>query len=240
MTRLYMDFLRMEGEANYLSLLPSKRRVELASWWYRGVSTSARKRVMSELLGSNTQPTIHYRSAEPEVELDAALEQRVSGVLAHSYDLKQDAIGAQLHELEGMRGAPATSMPEISFLEIDTGNDNARYFSVLRDSAHSNVAELFDEKDRRLTDEDSLRVVPGFLGAYPNAIFHLRASEVPQFVSSLAAVKRPSDYTALRARFGVLRYSQQFWPASDRLHAAYRDIEPLTSGSFDYNRLQAP
>ena len=35
-TRLYMDFLRMEGETNLLSLLPLARRRPLIDAWYRG------------------------------------------------------------------------------------------------------------------------------------------------------------------------------------------------------------
>jgi hypothetical protein len=46
-----MDFLRMEGEANYLSLLPSARRSELAEVWYRGMSDDQWDRVRDELTG---------------------------------------------------------------------------------------------------------------------------------------------------------------------------------------------
>jgi hypothetical protein len=35
-TRLYMDFLRMEGESNFLSLLPVASRKPIVDFWYRG------------------------------------------------------------------------------------------------------------------------------------------------------------------------------------------------------------
>jgi hypothetical protein len=35
-TRLYMDFLRMEGEENFLTLLPLKNRQKVLDSWYRG------------------------------------------------------------------------------------------------------------------------------------------------------------------------------------------------------------
>ena len=38
-SRLYMDFLRMEGEFNFLVLLPEKARRSTAEYWYRGAPT---------------------------------------------------------------------------------------------------------------------------------------------------------------------------------------------------------
>jgi hypothetical protein len=241
MTRLYMDFLRMEGEANYLSLLPKARRTALADYWYRDVSKQARKRVQTELVGGAFEPNVTYKGKEPEFELDAKLQQRLAPALAHTYDIRDDdSIGQKLLELATLFGPAASAMPELAFLEVETGQDKMRYYTIMRDSAHSNVAKLFDEVDRRILTEDALRVVPGFLGAYPNALFHVRDEDLTQFVNLLAAVQTGEDYAALRGRFGVLRYSQMFWPASDRMHAAYRAEQPLMAGSFDYNRLQAP
>jgi hypothetical protein len=142
--------------------------------------------------------------------------------------------------LTQLRGAPATHLPELSFLELEAESGKVDYFTILRDSAHSHVAHLFGEEHRRIESEDRLNVVPGFLGAYPNALFHVRTAELDEFVSQLSALRNATDYRALRARFGVLRASPEFWTISDRLHTAARIAQPLTSGLFDYNRLQAP
>ena len=34
-TRLYMDFLRMEGEHNFLVLMPEDKRLQMRDFWYR-------------------------------------------------------------------------------------------------------------------------------------------------------------------------------------------------------------
>ena len=55
-TRLYMDFLRMEGEFNFLSLLPPETRVAEREMWYAGAS----KKQKSYIFGSRAsfdQPT---------------------------------------------------------------------------------------------------------------------------------------------------------------------------------------
>jgi hypothetical protein len=151
-----------------------------------------------------------------------------------------DSRARELLQLNALRGAAATFMPETSFIEVTGKPGQARYFSVLRDSAHTNVAELFDEDDRRVTSEDGLCVVPGFLGAYPNALFQVRESELELFVESVSSMRIQDDYRALRRRFGMLRSSPEFWPFSDRMNAAYRAQDPLRWGMLDYNRLEAP
>ena len=44
-SRLYMDFLRMEGEFNFLSFLPRSQRIATRDQWYRDVDESGRAQV---------------------------------------------------------------------------------------------------------------------------------------------------------------------------------------------------
>lgn len=241
MTRLYMDFLRMEGEANYLLLLPKTRRRALAESWYRGLDGDRKQRVLDELAGLTTEPNVKYKTATPELELNVLLEKRLSSLLERDYTIPDsDPEGKHLRALDAMRGGPATAMPELAFVALEGKLGDVRFFTVMRDSAHTNVVELFEEEDRRVYAEDELRVVPGFIGAYPNALFKVRETELELFIKSVAALRSNSDYRKLRERFGVLRHSPDFWTFSDRMHTAYRASRPLEAGVFDYNRLQAP
>jgi hypothetical protein len=108
-----------------------------------------------------------------------------------------------LHELAAVTGKAASSLPETSFLVLETSKHSA-YFTILRDSAHSNVAQLFHERDRRLTSEDRLTVVNGLLGAYPNALFSVRspARFGPQVISFTRAGNCGAKLVA-RVRTGV-------------------------------------
>ncbi|MEY4579250.1 MAG: hypothetical protein RL701_3953 [Pseudomonadota bacterium] len=241
MTRLYMDFLRMEGESNYLTLLPIPRRQALTDFWYKGVKGEAYKRVVKELAGTNLAPDMRYKTQQPELELADALDKYLAGVSAHTYAFAEgDTLAHELAELQQWRGAPASALPELSFLEVEVGAGKQRYFTIVRDSAHTNVAQLFAEDARRVYEDDQLRVFPGFLGAYPNALFHVGRGQIREFVQSVGSIQKDSDYNELRKRFGVLRNSSEFWRVSDRMVAAARADEPLTAGIFDYNRLQAP
>ncbi|HEX4355804.1 MAG TPA: fatty acid cis/trans isomerase, partial [Polyangiales bacterium] len=239
MSRLYMDFLRMEGEANLLAFVPPARRKELADAWYRDISSAARERVEHELTRPGPTPRIAYHTAQPELELFDMLEHRLENVRDRTYDLARVQPDAAIERLDRIRGEAASFMPEISFAAISGSDGAVYYFTLLRDSAHSNVAQLFDENDRRLKTEDALGVVPGFLGAYPNALFAVPAADLPGWVDAIEHLNSTDDYRALRQRFGVLRNSPNFWAFSDRIHTAYHDAQPLGSGILDYNRLEA-
>lgn len=241
-TRLYMDFLRMEGETGFLALLPPARRRELVEKWYRGVTGSAKERVAHDLVGLEGKPKIAYKTATPELEAFTWLGERVGKVLRHDFDLARlddEALRAQLARLGAVRGRAASSLPETSFFAVELDASRTRYFTVLRDSAHTNVAELFGEDKRRVPEEDELTVVAGLLGAYPNALFSVKRAELEELVGAASGLDGAGAYHAFRARFGLLRSSPSFWAFSDRLNAAHLKSLPTDHGFFDYNRLEA-
>ncbi len=235
-TRVYMDFLRMEGESNFLLLLPPARRAALVASWYRGVTGAGKERVEAELLGFTGGPRVAYRTATPELELFGMLRTRVAQVLARRYELPRGETA--LARLEGVHGVAASWLAEASFLSVREGEERS-HFSILRESAHTNVARLFGESERRVKEEDVLSVVPGFLGAYPNALFEVDRQELDAFVDAVNKLDSEAGYRALRLRFGVLRNSPSFWKHSDRINQANCKLGPIDSGLFDYNHLES-
>jgi hypothetical protein len=102
----------------------------------------------------------------------------------------------------------------------------------------SNVSHLFFEDERHLPKEDSLTVVQGFLGAYPNAFYHVAQAELDGFVSAVEDLSSEEDYQALLSRFGIKRNDPDFWKHSDAIQATYQSESPIEAGLFDYNRLE--
>ncbi len=109
---------------------------------------------------------------------------------------------------------------------------------AIRSSAHSNVAHLFDEADRRLPDEDTVTVVTDFIGAYPNAFYLVKTEHLAAFVDTVRDLSSENDYSALMARFALRRTDTRFWSYSDAVHAAYRRWVPVEAALFDYNRFE--
>jgi len=241
-TRLYMDFLRMEGESQFLMLLPPERRRELTDFWYRGVTGNAKKRVVDELEGFPAPPAIAYRSHDAEKELFEVLGGRLQRVLSHAFDTdgtEDEGIRSAIDALGRVRGRAASAMPEASFVTVVDAGGASAVFTVLRDSAHTNVAHLFHDDARHVPDEDELTVVRGFLGAYPNALFEVPKAELGAFVEAASKLDGEAAYRALRQRFGVSRASEHFWPYSDRINDDHRRRDGIAAGLFDYNRLDA-
>jgi len=240
-TRLYMDFLRMEGEADFLMFLPPPQRRELTDLWYRGVTGGLKGTIASELTRFAGMPKIQYVTNDPKKELLALIEARVGRVAPHGFDLdrvEDEAIRSLVERLARVKGRAASLLPETSFVTVTEPDGARENFTILRDSAHTNVAYLFHEDNRRVPAEDELTVVHGFLGAYPNALFEVARRDLQAFVDAVTGLEDEAAYAELRRRFGVLRSSDRFWPYSDRINADHSKHDGLAAGLFDYNRLE--
>lgn len=242
-TRLYMDYLRMEGEAGFLAMLPIERRAALVDGWYRGVSGKARTTIRNELVGQPFRLGVPLASdVPPERAAYDLFLRRLAPVLerSHTADAASDpALATLADRLASAPGLAANAMPEVSFVAVEDDREHRRWFTVLRDSAHTNVAHLFREEARRIPAEDRLTVTRGWVGAYPNALFQVRRADLSAFTDAVTTLTGPESYRALRERWGVRRNTEDFWPYSDRLHADHLRSEGILGGLFDFNRLQA-
>jgi hypothetical protein len=239
-TRMYMDFLRMEGEYNFLLLLPPERRRALVDFWYRGVSKSVKDEVYGQTASFSHPPDIHYKTDKPELELFTMLEEHVEAVRVRDRDLERVAdarVRESLARLNRVRGQAAAHFSEVSFIAIETRDGDTHHVTLIKDTALTNVAQLFSEDSRRRPEEDELRVVDGFLGSYPDALFLVAREELPAFVSAVEQLDGDLTYQELRKRFGVLRTHPAFWDHADRLHKAAARLDPVRAGLFDFNRL---
>jgi hypothetical protein len=239
-SRLYMDFMRMEGESNFLLFMPKAARQPTRDHWYRGASAHVKSYVDGSRDSVTSETGIHFRTQDPQRELYQLLNRRLAPVQRARFDLAgvPDAgLRAQLEKLAALRGASLSWLPEAVLLRVDAAPNAPLYFSLLRNTGHRNVSHLMREEGQLAPDENTLTVVPGFIGAYPNAILRVTPAELPALTAALGALASQADYGRFADRFVIRRTSAEFWPVSDALAAAYRQWSPLEAGLFDYNRL---
>jgi hypothetical protein len=93
-------------------------------------------------------------------------------------------------------------------------------------------------KEELLPAENTLTVVLGFLGASPNAIFSVKAADLPVLVNAIGSLASEDDYRKLADRYAVRRTNARFWATSDELMDAYARWGGVEAGLFDYNRLE--
>lgn len=239
-SRLFMDFLRLEGEFNFLLFMPADKRLDIHNYWYRGADS---KRMRDHFLKRNALAeranSLSYKTDDPKTEFLQWMGQRVHGADAERYDYDNSNTDAAhrkaLTKLEKNYGAHNSYLPNVSFINVLSDKSDEVY-TLLLNAAHSNIAQLFKEEERRLPQEDSVTVARGFIGAYPNYFFQVNESELDQFVADIAQLKSELDVAVLKERYGVRRNVPWFWRLSDKLHARYREQDPIEYGLFDYNR----
>jgi hypothetical protein len=236
MTRLYMDFLRMESEMNFLAFLPDVQRRAEVSQWYRDADESVAEYLSAYFDHGVLPAPVDYKTDQHKQELFTALQKRLSKVLNHSYDLDKLGLSAaniaELDKLNKVRGIAASIVPQSLIIKVEDHG----LLTLLSNSAYSNISSMFGEADRRLMAEDSLTIANGVATAYPNVFLRVKPADIPALVQAIAGLRSEGDYSRLLDRFGVRRTNAQFWPVSDQVLADYRKLEPLSSGVLDYNR----
>ncbi|MDP5069727.1 MAG: fatty acid cis/trans isomerase, partial [Congregibacter sp.] len=234
-SRLYMDFLRMEGEQGFLLLLPGDLREAVRNHWYRGAKDDVKKYVMSpENAQYERDSDINYRSDDPKSELMALFKAHIVGADNARYHVKEPELAALMNE----QNKAFSFLPEIAFLRVLSSSGEATVYSLVHNQAYSNNAQLFAEEERRLPEEDTLTVARGFTGAYPNMFFQITEGQLPKFSAALRSLQSPEDYTSLVDQFGVRRTAPWFWKLSDDFTALYRSSYPVEAGLFDLNRYE--
>lgn len=241
-TRLYMDFLRMESELNFLALLPIKDRQPVLDHWYRQRSKPHNDYFADAARYFPQETGVRYRSKDSLNELYNLLGQRTAKARDHSRELEASGLPqadlAALRQLSAVRGIAASQMPEDSLIVYQPPTGKPLVFSLLRNSAHTNVAEIFSEADRRLPEEDTLLAMNGIVGAYPNAIFTVNRENAAQFADAVAALRNQADLVRLTDTYGIRRTDPRFWPTSDAIHDYSRTSRPVEFGILDYSRLE--
>lgn len=239
-TRVYMDFLRMEGETGFLMLLPPEARERERQYWYRDADDEIMEYMVLPRFESAMSVAIDYQTNDEKNELFTFLKERLQPVLPTRHDLEaggHPAINEMLGPLEDLEGGAITLLPQTVFVEVSSESGD-HYVTLVRNNAHLNITSMFGEKKARVPEEDTLSVIPGFLGSYPNAFLVVNEADLGLFADRISSMRTEDDYTQLLDDYGVRRTSAKFWQQSDAFHAAFEQLAPVEYGLFDYHRLE--
>ncbi len=240
-TRLYMDFLRMEGEYNFLQLLPEETAKKELKHWYQGSEDQVDSYIKSMSTMERGGPDIEYHTGNHKQELFEKLSEEFghSLITRGSVNLDSQSTNTEnlIYSLDHIKGIPVSRLAEVSLLRISSNSGPDKVYSLIANRAHKNVSQLFGEADRIIVAEQTLTVVEGILGDYPNIFFHINENQVAQFVETVKLLQTEEDYDNFLDRFAVRRNSDQFWTFSDWLNEHFQASKPIEAGILDYNRL---
>ncbi|GAA3706323.1 fatty acid cis/trans isomerase [Oceanisphaera sediminis] len=255
-TRLYFDLIRNGAEANLLRFLPSKQRNPLLHRWY---DNSARIKLFTSYadVDEQTPSRIEVTPRQPLADFGQQVLTALAPVAGPVDSLnrcqqpdcvkpdepstvngRQQDIEYQLKRLTGVTAArlPAIQwLPEVTLLRIESG-DQRQIYSLIHNRDHTNVAFMLGENLRLRPENNTLTILPGVVGSYPNFIFNVKQEELPEFVTALITMKRAEDIHPLADRFGIRRTHPRFWFYFHDMHRYLQQTTPLEAGILDMNR----
>jgi len=238
-TRLYMDFLRLESEMRFISLLPKEERGKELQSWYVDATKDLDDYIQDGNFFFDKENSVNYKTQTPKKELLEKLKARyLSGL--NSQTRSQQARFVNSGELSQLNSLPNHAIQQLapnSFLLIE-GKKSTQGYTLLRHNQHKNVASLLDEESMRLPELDNAELFKGFLGSYPQVILKVPEANVAQFIEQISLVSDAPSYERFLDNFAVRRTDPKFWQVSDQIHALHLKADKTTYGLFDYNRLE--
>ena len=138
-----------------------------------------------------------------------------------------------------IKGERLRAFPDVAFVRVKTDKPETDFaYSLIRDKAYLSVTSLLsDEKrDNRDYAHDTLTVVKGLEGSYPNFFFVVEPDELADFTSRIININTLDDYERFAGIYGIRRTNDSFWETADWFQDEYAQQEPVLSGLFDLNR----
>lgn len=255
-TRRYFDYLRMEGEVNFLTYMPANKRLEMFKSWYLEDDDV---QDMKSIDISQNVSNIKYKTKYPKSEfLEKVVKQHIRKDTKVSFDSlnyfkeyeKTPEMPKVIKTHEDIKIAmEALTAPGTSFIRHITDNDintvfirvtfadkSTKVYTLVINRWHNNVNSLFGEEDALNPDLDTLDIIEGYVGSYPNAFVTVEYQDLLEFFDILQNFDRSEVYMKKIFKYFVRRGDKDFWKTYDWFQSDFNKKEPIHSGLYDLNR----
>ena len=254
-TRIYMDFLRMEGEDHFLAFLPVDKRKSIRDSWYQGMRTELNTLFKAPIDWLNVESVTGYQTEDAQTELYQHIQQQLADTLRRDNNINhcgsyvcpektdeetRSLVENAMQKIASVQGEQLHYFPEVSFVRVATDDPEKYYiYSLIRNKAYKNVVSLLSDENKRNSadiDKDSLTVVDWLAGSYPNFFFDVNINDIDKFAAHCAAIDGQKSFDSFVERFGVRRTSPLFWKTADWFQLQYKKQRPIHSGLYDLSR----
>jgi hypothetical protein len=231
-----------------------QHRKAMRDSWYQGIDAKLFGFFDKPLYGIGKETAISYQTSDYKKEFFERIQQRLGPtggepdlinrclkepcIRANNSPYQQQADG-MMRQLADLKGYEIEALPEVSFLRIKTTDpEKDLVYTLIRNQKLSNVSFIFAENLRRQPEQDTLTVVPGFLGSYPNIFLSVLIQQVPEFIEHLKHARTGAEKDLFYNRYGIRRNNPQIWQYYDWFNQKYLHEQPGTAGFFDMNRYE--
>ena len=142
-----------------------------------------------------------------------------------------------MQKVTKIRGPQIQVVPDVTFIHVVTGSkDNDMAYTVIRNKALSSNSFMFGEGRRRIIDDDTLTLVKGYVGSYPNAFCRVEIEQIENFINDYLKIRDKISYYNFARQYAVRRTSPNFWEEADWHYQKFLKDEPIEAGLFDMYR----
>ena len=253
--RRYFDYIRMEGELNFLTYMPKEKRLEMFKSWYIGDEDIQE---LDSIDVDKRKSGIKYSSPHARGEF---IENVVNKQILKSTGIKFDTINyysdgqtppAMPKEFktaddlrDGFRSltAPGTGFisyvtdnrVNIALLRIEMPNNATMVGSLIINRWHDNVNSMFNGEQSN-PKKDTINFVKGYVGSYPNLFASLSYKDLPEFFDMLHNFDGSAEYQLKFKKFFISRDDPKFWETFDWFQDDFNKSDPIHAGLLDLNR----
>jgi len=254
--RRYMDFLRVEGELNFLEYMPKKQRlVMFKSWYLQDDEVEELQSIPIEAFPN----AVFYTTKDPEGEF---VHKLVNHHILKSTDIHFDKINyispdesepvmpkAFKTKADIIEGVRAITRPGSGFISYMTDQDINNMFLKLEFSDgtyvvknlvvnrwHDNVNSLFPNDDALNPKKDTMDILDFSIGSYPNVFIIVQAKDLPDFLDLMKNMTGTDDEILRLKKYFISRSDPDFWNIYDWFQAEFFKRNPVNAGLYDLNR----
>jgi len=254
--RRYMDFLRFEGEASFISYMPKNTRLDMFKSWYIGDNDLQEKKFVTiEDRGTKIKyKTDNYKS---EFMRKVVNEHILKDTNIHFDNINYVKAGEKIQsmpksfkvEKDFINGIRALTKEGVGFTKYitDNGVNNAFMRVKLEDNTyipifsvvnrwHDNVNSLFAEEGRLDSSKDTIDFLPFNTGSYPNIYVDINYKDLPDFFDLIKNYDESEKYNKKIEKYFISRSDKKFWEINDWFQEYLNKTQPIKAGLYDLNR----
>ena len=253
--RRYFDYIRMEGELNFLSYMPKERRLGMFKSWYIGDDNIQDL----EYIDAGERDTgVEFTSKQVRGDF---IENIVNNRILKSTGIKFDninyysegqippALPKTFEMIDDLRdGFRSLTTPGTGFITYITDNhvniallriimpDKSDIVgSIIINRWHNNVNSMFNGEQSN-PKKDTIDFVKGYIGSYPNLFATVHYNDLPEFFDVLHNFNGTLEYKLKFKKYFVSRDDPNFWKTFDWFQNDFNESDPLNAGLLDLNR----
>jgi len=258
--RRYMDFLRLEGEFNFISYMPPDSRFNIFKSWYinDNLENAEGRKTNRGYNFMKRDSKIRYKTKNYKSEfIEQVVEKHILKSTGIAFDNinylkagdkapKMPTVFNSHKDIED--AARSLTVPGRGFIKhVSENGVNTMILRIIMDDGssivktivinrwHDNVNSLFNGEQVN-PEKDTLDFLDGSFGSYPNMFAIVHYKDLPDFFDLLKNFDDEDEYLAKISKYFIGRDDEKFWEHFDWFQNHFDESDPLNAGLYDLNR----